>query len=252
MVRRIKSNKNKSNKNYKTIKTKFRSRKSKGNRRSISRGKRERKIMKGGIIREGFPVTDSLSSFAFSQTIIANFRRRFATPMDCVITALQMIGLVNRFTAEIMRISCMGKLGISTETIENIFIIAFKRNFNFMKISSYEMFLRELTSRLQCNNVAFCGYKNPDNSNHVFLICREACGNLTLIDGTIATNCQLSSPLCSSLLTGKINYYILYNSQTSLTDGQIESLYTTTTFTDVDMGPSIAADTDIDISEKQT
>lgn len=243
----MKTKKRGKRKTYKNNKTLIRKREKKRERNK----ERKSHHMKGGIMHSSFPVTNSLSCFPFSQSTISNFRRRFATPMDCVITTLQMIGLINRFTAEIMRISCMGKTGINTETIMSVFIIAFKRNFNFIKLDSYEQFIRELTANLPCNNVAFCGYKNQDNTNHVFLMCREACGDLSLLDGTIATNCSVTNPSCRQLLTGKKSYYLLYNSRESLTDEQIESLYTPTTFTDVDMVPApasaVAEETDIDL-----
>jgi hypothetical protein len=68
------------------------------------------------------PMCKKLSIFKISDENINSFQRFINAPMDCVINALQLIGLLDSLTSNIFRISCVGKQGFELIQIEKLFI----------------------------------------------------------------------------------------------------------------------------------
>ena len=71
-------------------------------------GKSRRLKKKGGYhgredVEVAFPTT-MFTQFAITDDSINSFQRVIASPMDCFINALQIIGIINNISANLMRI----------------------------------------------------------------------------------------------------------------------------------------------------
>lgn len=199
-------------------------------RRKISQ-KQHKKYFNGGIgdiaeIEQQYPTT-IFTQFPITDENIVGFNRHIASPMDCFINALQIIGLLDNLTANVMRISSSGRTGFAKEEIESIFLLWKGTNFDFKNDTDYNRFSRTIFENLQPGHVCFCGYSvtvTNESFSHVFLIGRYANGTLVYIDPQIPTICDLNTQECQNLIQNKSLYYILYNSTDVLTTDIIQQL----------------------------
>lgn len=186
-----------------------------------------KKIYKGGLVFDGIllPITTELVQFPITNESILSFNRIFVTPMDCVISALQVIGALDNIAANIMRITSLGRsIGITKEEIEIIFIYLYNKNFGFMSFENVGEW-ESAIALLEKNRVFFAGFK-VGGGGHVFLIARDNDGNLLYIDPQqTPALCNVLDPLCNlnQIIKdnqGNIVLYLLYNSQDTLNDEQ--------------------------------
>jgi hypothetical protein len=143
------------------------------------------------------------------------------TPMDCFINALQLIGIFDIFTSNVLRISCTGKYGVTEEQIEMIFTLyhgyKFENTpyFEFMNIGNYDYWHPIVGGSLQPGEVMLVGWKESTGA-HTFLVGKHLNGDVVYLDPQIPTNCSLKLQDCVTLLRKNEkpdrNYFILYNS----------------------------------------
>ena len=139
--------------------------------------------------------------------------------MDCFINALQLMGVLDPLSANIMRVSTLGVTGFTKPQIEIIFSFTFRKNFDFKSTNNFDEWAQWINHYLQPNHVVFAGY-----SGHVFVIGRMNHGMLVYIDPQVPVFCNLNTPECEALLRGKAEYYLLFNSTEQLTQQQEETI----------------------------
>jgi hypothetical protein len=189
----------------------------------LSKSKTRKRKIKGGMGElRGFPPCDSLSLFPITNEQIASFSRNIQSPMDCFINALQLLGVINNVTANIMRISSAGRNGFSQEEIEKIFILLTGHNHDFKAAPSSADFARWISMYLPPGNVVFAGHEGQ--SNHVYLIGRTVDGRISYIDPQLGTICDLSSQECQKLISNNALFRLMFNSTSKLTSDQLHTL----------------------------
>ena len=185
--------------------------------------KTRKRKMRGGIGEEhGFPQCNSLSQFKITDDQLLNFKRAVPSPMDCFINALQILGVVNSITANIMRISSLGRNGFTREEIEKIFIMLSGYNHDFKSTESSEEFSQWIGTLLLPGHIVFAGYEG--NTKHVYLIGRRIDGILVYIDPQLGIFCDLSTLECQEYLKNNRVYRIMFNSTEKLSPDQLSQL----------------------------
>jgi len=179
--------------------------------------------MRGGIGEtQGFPLCNNLSLFKITDEQLLTFKRTAPTPMDCFINALQILGVVNNITANIMRLSSAGKTGFTTEEIEKIFVFITGHNHDFKATGSPQEFSEWIATNLLPGHVVFAGHEG--DINHVYLIGRQISGNLVYIDPQLGIFCDLSNAECQGYLTNNRVYRLMFNSLDKLSPEQLRLL----------------------------
>ena len=197
-------------------------RKSRKSRKSRNLHMVKRK-QKGGVLeREGFPACTLLTSFSITDQSLASFQRVFEIPGDCVISALQIIGILDPIVSNIMRVALAYFPTWRPEQLETVFLYKYRRNFLFFEISSYPEFIRIITTFLAFNRVVFAGYEAENGQKHVFLIGRRSDGEFVYIDPqTNPSYCVLRFQDCERFINEQRRWYLLHNSPEELTDAQL-------------------------------
>lgn len=155
-----------------------------------------------------------VAEFQISDYHITRFRRFVKKPMDCVINALEIIGILDDIRADILRIA-VGDQGLNTDQIVSIFKLLkplFK--WRFFRYTNLETLSQYTVNEMKHGHVVFCGYRgyNPVTETyvgHVFLIGKYLNGNLVYIDPQIPTVCRLDDDQCQNLIKNKQEYFIL-------------------------------------------
>lgn len=190
------------------------SRKSRTLRKNKKNNKNNKQI--GGLLENfGLPPANILSQFPITDANLQTFNRTFNAPMDCVISALQLMGILDNITANIMRISTLGVVGFTTAQIEIIFAYKFRRNFDFKSTTDFDEWARWINTLLLPGHVVFAGY-----TGHVFLIGRMLNGRLIYIEPQLNMFCDLNSDDCVAHLRNKDNWSLLFHSDQHLTADQ--------------------------------
>jgi hypothetical protein len=156
-----------------------------------------------------------------------------ATPMDCFINALQLIGYIDVYTANLLRLTSLAKQGFMPDVIEKIFIYGSgmkeqKNNlFQFMPLSPqyFNMpnslsVLEKYMSIMPPGSSIFVGWLLP-GGGHVFLISRTQDGRFFLLDPQLAkAPCDLTTKQCIDAFGPSDNrlFYILFRSNESFLD----------------------------------
>jgi len=176
-----------------------------------NKGKKRSKKMKGGVLEQhGLPPCTTVACFPINHEV--NFRRLFRSPMDCVISALQYIGVLDSDAGNIMRITTVGSVGITQEQIEMIFAIKYRCNFNFKGFTDFNEFARIIVT-LPIGNILFAGYKTLTNVKHVFIFVNLD-GRIFYMDPQ-TINCDISDSInCAMpyIIEGKNEWYLLHQS----------------------------------------
>ena len=177
--------------------------------------KKRSKVIWKARVKNSLPDCNNLSQFQINDENIQSFRRYINSPMDCVINALQLMGLLDTVTSNLFRISCVGTNGFEKDQIEKIFILYKGVNFEFKSTTNFNEFLNWIETKLLPGNVVFAGY-----TGHVFIIGRLLNGNIMYIDPQINKFCNIKT--CQNLIMheGK-SYYLLFNSEKKLTIDQL-------------------------------
>lgn len=185
--------------------------------------RKTRKKMRGGMGEQyGFPHCNNLSQFKITDEQLLSFKRIAPTPMDCFINALQIIGVVNNITANIMRLSSAGKTGFTSEEIEKIFIFLSGHNHDFKATGSPQEFSEWIAKNVFPGHVVFAGHEG--GNNHVYLIGRGIDGTIVYIDPQLGIMCDLSTQECQGYLKNNRVYRLMFNSQGKLSPEQLRLL----------------------------
>jgi hypothetical protein len=133
-----------------------------------------------------------VSNFPISDQNILDFRRISSRKhTDCVISALQIIGILDFFSANILRITKIASgAGIDENEIELIFSLRTNKRFLFIPTSNITEFSQYIKTHILPSNIAFCGVTRSNGIKHVFLIGKDSNGNIIKIDP------QAPNPYC--------------------------------------------------------
>jgi hypothetical protein len=126
---------------------------------------------------------------------------------DCVINAIQLLGLITPREAHLMRFFLKG--GLDGEYIGDLFSVLLPDyNWKFQGYTNPDTFFQRI-SELEVDQVIFCGY-----TGHVFLIGRAADGHLYSLDPQVQNKpCLLDDnnlTQCSNSVLNKSWYGILH------------------------------------------
>lgn len=189
----------------------------------LNRRKTRKMKMKGGLGEGyGLPPCVNLTYFRITDDQINSFKAVVHSPMDCFINSLQLLGIINNVTADIMRISTAGKTGFTQEEIEKIFILLTGHNHDFKGTNSPDDFSIFIAKNLPAGNVVFAGHEGQ--SKHVYLIGRTHDGIIKYIDPQIGQICDLSSEECQKFISNNKTFRLMFNSRDRLTRDQLQLL----------------------------
>lgn len=166
------------------------------------------------------PECNILSQFAISDKNISEFKRYLKKPMDCVINAFQIFGILDNISANILRISCVGENGFVQEQIEKIFILVLGNNFDYKLINNYSEFVTIIEKTLLPGHGVFAGYAHT--YGHVFIIARRLDGVIMMIDPQSNIICEINK--CQDKIPQDTMYFLLYHSQSKLNERQLKKL----------------------------
>jgi len=166
----------------------------------------------------------NIAQFFISNENITNFKRDVKKPRDCVINALELIGILQSSYADIMRIA-VGDYGLDTSQIEQIFYYV-QSNFRwkFVRYTNIDTLVQFCLQTLQPSHVIFCGYSMIVNGTifkHVFLIGKTNQLEIKYMDPQINAFCNLDEINCYNNIGGAQEYYIL---QTTADSHQIQQM----------------------------
>jgi hypothetical protein len=124
-----------------------------------------------------FPITDKN---------LKNFTRRVINPRDCVINALQLLGLVDAYHSELMRI-LVGAEGVTIDKIERIFNFFGKNStYTFKEYYSQDPHdvsnVQNIIQQLPIGICLFVGMKTKSGNKHVFILGKYQNGSQVVID----------------------------------------------------------------------
>ena len=185
---------------------------------SVSNSRKSKRNANIWSARNKLPECDILSQFGMTDNNIGSFKRYIQSPMDCFINALQLMGLIDVLTGNMVRISCAGQLGFTKPQIEKVFILYKGHNFDFKSTGNFDEFSQNIENNLQKNHAVFAGY-----TGHVFILARLANGDIMYIDPQINEFCNVNK--CQDLIrNGGSTYYLLFHSKEKLNQYQLESI----------------------------
>ena len=196
------------------------------------------KIYKGGLGEAyGFPQCTILSQFQMSDQSLTNFARHFKSPSDCFISALQLFGIVDVRSANLMRISSAGRSGVSIPQIETTFIYLLGNNFCYKPTNNYDEFTHWIQTLLNPGHAVLAGYKGlPPNASgvssnvpggHVFVIAKTDNNTIIYIDPQVPPDgmiCDVSQCENTFLRNKQGPWYLLFNSAEKISDIQQQQI----------------------------
>ena len=165
---------------------------------------------------------------------INKFKRYVKSPMDCVINAMHIIGLLDNFSSNLMRITCVGEQGIQIEQIQKIFTLYsiikdHPHEFVFLEapdiygMPSAKVFEKAVIDNLKPQHILFCGYEK-NSFKHVFLLGRDVNGSILYIDPQVDDGviCDISINECFQYISGAQKYFLLHYNSAPLTQKKIK------------------------------
>jgi hypothetical protein len=166
-----------------------------------------------------------MAHFPITAEALASFQRVFPIPGDCVISALQLVGVIDQLAADIMRVATIaGSTWVGPEQIELVFVYRTMRNFLFSVTENYHQFVGIIQRDLPPGSVVFAGYEGHENgrkATHVFIIGKQLDGQIVYIDPqTTPSYCALSDPRCEEFLRGRRSWHLLFYNPTQLSQAQ--------------------------------
>ena len=148
-----------------------------------------------------------------SQTIynIENVPRLNPSNVDCVVNAMEILGILSSQEAGLVRTNIGSVGGIHPEHfLEKFREVNPEYNFNFEQISINELIDWINSIEMPPLSMIFCGYRDYNNVSHVYLIAKDFNGNKFLLDPQLNPPiCNLSNVNCFAYIAGKHSYYIL-------------------------------------------
>jgi len=172
---------------------------------------------------------------------IDKFIRYVKSPMDCVINAMHIIGLLDNFSSNLVRLTCVGDEGVTIEQIQKIFTLysiidgnRYEREaheFLFLEapemggLSHANVFEKIVIERLEPQHILFCGYA-MGGLKHVFLLGRYLDGSIMYIDPQVdgGVICDIGLAECFRYISGAQKYYLLHYNPEELTQQKIEEM----------------------------
>ena len=153
-------------------------------------------------------MTYNVSNFNITDDAIASFRRFIKKPRDCVINAMELINLIDKYTADMCRIM-VGDIGLTAEQIEGIFKLIYPtHNWNFYQYTNIISLDKISQTELKRGTAIFCGYSGPKGT-HVFLIAKKLSGEVYYLDPQLDLICPLTDPRCVYHISNQTHYYVL-------------------------------------------
>ena len=153
----------------------------------------------------------NVAQFILTDDSIKKFRRWVKKPRDCVINAMELLGILDQQNADIARI-LIGDTGAHIKQIEDIFTIAEPaHNWNFYKFTNIQTLAHFTAHELKPSHAIFCGYTG--NEGHVFLIAKGNHNIVYYIDPQVDAICNLDNPTCFNFIDKKNAYFILQHQQ---------------------------------------
>jgi hypothetical protein len=164
----------------------------------------------------------SVSQFYITDENLAKFGRWVKKPMDCVINALEIIGILEKNSADLMRIA-VGDVGLQIFQIEEIFKYMYPNfSWQFYRYTNIQTLENFCIHELQPSRVIFCGY-NMKGFKHVFLIGKTNNNQILYIDPQVNGLCDLQQAGCFSYIQNAEEYYILQGTTTAQQNLQIQA-----------------------------
>jgi hypothetical protein len=157
----------------------------------IHRGSRKRVV-----IQKAPQQVREVAQFPITNEQLTNIQRTVVKPRDCVVNAMEIIGIADSRSADIMRIM-VGDVGVQAEQIEDIFQFLFKRPFVFTYDSDINKLSNYVAENLKINHVIFLGVHYINGDKHVFLIGKDMNGGIIYIDPQNPLLCDLRYQECS-------------------------------------------------------
>ena len=194
-----------------------------------------RKTRRNKLIEEHRMIRN-ISKFVIADKNIETFFRIVSNNKnnDCVINAMQIIGILDSFSANVCRITSLTEENgmMNSEQIAKIFSLKYDKLYKFTRVATkYEIFCNLIITNLNhSSNIVFCGYKGSDNIGHIFLIGYRNDKRFQLIDPQIKTSepviCHAENfaPCFENYIGNKENYYLLKNEEVRLTKKQKEDM----------------------------
>jgi hypothetical protein len=166
--------------------------------------------------------TPFMAAFPMSDSQLDGFKRHVHNSSDCVINAMQLLGLIDERTGDLMRITAMPLSGFHQQQIEKLMERTTSYKYDFRSSSSYQEFLTAIT-QLEASRAIFCGIKRSNGTSHAFIIGRGVNGTLYFIDPQIPIICDITDPACSIHIRENVTeWFILFRSDKELSGVQLE------------------------------
>jgi len=148
-----------------------------------------------------------VAQFKLTDDSINKFRRWIKKPRDCVINAMELIGILDGQNADIARI-LIGDTGAQIKQIEDIFEVVEPRfKWKFYKFTNIQTLAQFTSNELKPQNTIFCGYEGTEG--HVFLIAKGNDGKVYYVDPQVDAICNLDTKECFNFIDNKHSYFIL-------------------------------------------
>lgn len=162
--------------------------------------------MKNRIVQQKAPNTWDVSYFPITNDVLNTIGQRYIRkPMDCVINAMQAVGIVDSRSADIMRIF-VGDRGIQESEIMSMFEYIFKRRFRFSVFdsSNYQMLFNILNNDtiIPRSTAIFAGLLLNNGNKHMIIIGKTVDGELIYIDAQNPLLCNLNNGSCMNAVLG--------------------------------------------------
>jgi len=166
--------------------------------------------------------TPFMAAFPMSDSQLDGFKRHVAHSSDCVINAMQLLGLIDERTGDLMRITAMPLSGFHQQQIEKLMERTTGYKYDYRSSSSYQDFYAAAT-QLEAGRAIFCGIKRSNGTSHAFIIGRGLNGTLYFIDPQIPIICDINDPSCSAHIRENVTeWFILFRSDQELSRVQLE------------------------------
>lgn len=182
--------------------------------------RRSRKSKQGGVRGSCVNTDLKIAEFKITNDNISGFLYKIKRPADCVINAMQIIGMITPDVANIMRVErheAQGS-GFTPTQIKEFFRAVYHREYQFDKSYGFDDFANRINNCLSTSHVSFCGWEDSNNMKHVFLIGRTEQDIFYFIDPQIGPN-LLNLSENFDILKGKKNLYILETNYKPLNQG---------------------------------
>lgn len=150
-------------------------------------------------------------------------QKKVPSNKDCVIIALDLLGLISHKTADLMRIISIDLAGISAPQIVKIMEITTDYKHTLNVFFMYKPFWEILSQLTLVENMAlFCAITRIDGSKHAFIVVHFN-QKIYVVDPSMlseATELTDSGHECPSHTQGITEWYVLFRSEYKLTDDQ--------------------------------